>query len=217
MKQILLYFCVVACTISCSRSDDNVPIPVDPLAADNEFFALKVGNSWVYKSYEYNSTTEAYDDTGVVDKISIVGTEEQSGKTFFKFRRFTTGNEDGSTLVNPNGEYFELLRASEGNLLKEDGSIKFTKSNFDERLIHENDWGNVFEILTEGESTRTVEAGEFVCVNSERYAKNPEGEQLDGLDRIYYSKGVGLVYDSMSFVNNNIPIIIRRLDSFEIQ
>jgi len=218
MKRILLCFCVIALTISCSRSDDNdTTNPVDPIQVDNEFFALKVGNSWVYKSYEYNSFTEAYDDTGVVDEISIVGTEEQSGNTFFKFRRVTTGNEDGSILTNPNGEYFELLRAADGNLLREDGSIKFTKSNFEERLLSENDWGSVFEILIEGESTQTVEAGEFVCVNSEKYAKSPEGERLNGVDRFYYSDGVGLIYDSTSFVNDNIPSIIRRLDSFEIQ
>ncbi len=60
-------------------------------------------------------------------------------------------------------------------------------------------------------------AGEFDCVNSQRYARNLEDEELPGLDRFYYSNGFGLLYDTSSFISVNTPIIIRRLDSYQIQ
>ena len=38
-----------------------------------------------------------------------------------------------------------------------------------------------------------------------------------GLDRFYYANGVGLIYDTSSYVNDPIPSIIRRLDAYQIQ
>lgn len=214
MKRLLLCFCIIAFTFSCSESDSS-DYQINPL--DANFFALTVGNSWVYKNYKYNSVTETYYDTGVIDSISIVAIQDFSGETYYKFRRLTTGNQEGITFCNPNGEHFEFLREFEGNLINEEGSIKFTNSNNEERLLEENQWGNIFEVLIEGNSIISVEAGEFDCINSERYAKNSDGEQLPGLDRFYYASGIGLIYDTSSFVSNSIPSIIRRLDSYEVQ
>ena len=214
MKRLLLCFCIIAFIFSCTESD-NSDNQINP--PDANFFALTVGNSWVYKNYKYNSVTETYDDTGVIDSISIVDIQDLSGESYYKFRRLTTGNEEGITFCNPNGEHFEFLREFEGNLINEEGSIKFTNSNNEERLLQENQWGNIYEVLIEGNSIISVEAGEFDCINSERYAKNSDGEQLPGLDRFYYASGVGLIYDTSSFVSNSIPVIIRRLDSYEVQ
>ncbi len=214
MKRLLLYFTIIIFTFSCTESD-NSDNQINP--SDANFFALTVGNSWVYKNYRYNPTTGAYDNTGVIDSISIVGIQDFSGESYFKFRRLTTGNEEGITFCNPNGEHFEFLREFEGSLINEEGSINFTNSNNEERLLQENESGNIYEILVEGNSVISVEAGEFDCINSERYAKNSDGEQLPGLDRFYYSSGIGLIYDTSSFVSNSTPSIIRRLDSYEVQ
>ncbi len=214
MKRLLLCFCIIAFTFSCTESD-NSDNQINP--PDANFFALTVGNSWVYKNYKYNSVTETYDDTGVIDSISIVDIQDFSGESYYKFRRLTTGNEEGITFCNPNGEHFEFLREFEGNLINEEGSIKFTNSNNEERLLQENQWGNIYEVLIEGNSIISVEAGEFDCINSERYAKNSDGEQLPGLDRFYHASGIGLIFDTSSFVSNSIPSIIRRLDSYEVQ
>jgi hypothetical protein len=214
MKRLFLCFYILALTFSCADSD-NSDNQISP--PDATFFALTAGNSWVYKNYRYNLTTKTYDDTGVIDSISIVGKKDFSGASYFKFKRLTTGNEEGITFCNPNGEYFEFLREFEGNLVNEEGIIKFTNNNYEERLLDENQWGNIYEILVEGNTILRVEAGEFDCVNSERYAKNSEGEQLPGLDRFYYARGIGLVYDTSSFISNSTPSIIRRLDSYKIQ
>lgn len=214
MKRLLLCFCIIAFTFSCTESE-NSDNQINP--SDANFFALTVGNSWVYKNYKYNPVTETYDYTGVIDSISIVGIQDFSGESYYKFRRLTTGNEKGVTFCNPNGEHFEFLREFEGNLINEEGAIKFTNSNNDERLLQENQGGNIYETLVEGNTTINVEAGEFYCINSERYAKNSDGEQLPGLDRFYYASGFGLIYDTSSFVSYPTPIIIRRLDSYEVQ
>jgi hypothetical protein len=214
MKRLLLCFFTLTLIYSCSESDD---IANPDNQSETNFYALTVGNSWVYKNYIYRFSSQNYVDTGVIDSISIVGTEDISGETYYKFRRLTTGNEEGITFCNPNGEHFEFLREFEGNLIDEDGSVKFTNNNFEERLLYEQEWGNTYEILVEGITTMSVEAGEFDCINSERYARNLNGEQQAGLDRFYYASGIGLVYDTSSTVSNPTPIIIRRLDSFDIQ
>ncbi|WP_435138234.1 hypothetical protein [Formosa sp. A9] len=214
MKRVFLCFCIIAFIFSCSESDDSKN---QNSQSDDNFFALTVGNSWVYKNYKYNPVTETYQDIGVVDSISIVGVQDFSGESYYKFRRLTTGNEDKITFCNPNGEHFEFLRAFDGNLINEEGAIKFTNSNNEERLLQENEWGNIYEILVEGNTVISVEAGEFDCINSERYVKNSDGEQLPGLDRFYYASGVGLIYDTSSFVSNSVPSIIRSLDSYKVQ
>jgi hypothetical protein len=214
MKRFLLCFCIIALTFSCTESDtsDNQINPPDV-----NFYALTVGNSWVYKNYKYNQGTDTYDDTGVVDSVSIIGTQDFSGDSYFKFRRLTTGNEEQITFCNPNGESFEFLREFAGNLVNEVGSIKFTISNYEERLLGDYDWGSIHETLVEGNATINVEAGEFDCLNSERFGRLPNGVQGPGLDRFFYSSGFGLIYDTSSFISNSTPTIIRRLDSYEVQ
>lgn len=112
---------------------------------------------------------------------------------------------------------FEYFRELDGNLINEEGVIKFTNNNFEERIVAELDKGNIYEILVEGITTVTVEAGEFECINSERYYLNLEGRQLSGLDRFYYANGFGLIYDTISLIQNPIPSVIRSLVSYNVQ
>lgn len=210
MKRIILILFITTLFFSCSSNDE-------PETLQENFYALTVGNSWVYKNYKYNPTTEKYDYTGVIDSISIISTEDIFDITYFKFRRFTTGNEDNITLCNANGEHFEYLREFEGNLIRDDGAVKFTNSNFEERELMDAGSFIIYEKLIEGTQEIITEAGIFECINSERYARNEQGEQYPGLDRFYYSDGVGLIYDTSSFVSQDIPSIIRRLDSYDIQ
>ena len=195
MKRILFTVSLFACLFSCSNDDAATPETQDP-----NFYALTVGNSWVYKNYSYNVNTDTYDDTGVIDSISIVNTEVFEGNTYFKLRRLTTGNDIGITFCNPNGEYFELVRDSLGALIRSDGLIKFTNTNYEERILAQEPWGSIREILTAGETDISLEAGIFSCVNSERYAILTDAGQAPALDKFYYSDGVGLIYDTISFV-----------------
>ncbi len=216
MKRIILSLCAIAFIFSCSNDDDG-NCETGGTQASN-FYALTVGNSWVYKNYIYNTSTEEYDYSGVIDSVEVVGTQEANGNTYFEFKTLTSGNDDNNPLLNVNGERTELLRDSLGYLVWETGAIKFTNNDFSERLLNEQDWGNTYETLQQGTSEFIVEAGNFTSINSHRYAKsNPDGTLLPGLDNIYYSDGVGFVYETISFVSSNIPRIQRRLDSYSVQ
>lgn len=211
MKRIFFYASLMALCFSCNSNDDAQP------QNEDNFYALTVGNEWVYKNYKYNTNTQLYEDTGVIDSVSIVGTQELNGNTYYKFRRWTTGNESGITFCNENGEHFELLRDSLGYLINDGGAIKFTNNDYSEREVSSQSWGTIYEKLATGETDMSVEAGTFSCVFSERYAVESSGNQLPGLDHYYYSDGIGLVFDTSSFVSNPIPAIERRLDSYTIQ
>lgn len=214
MKRLLILLPFFAFIFSCNTSDDAT----QPQPEVDNFYALTVGNSWVYKNYKYNINTQLYDDTGVIDSISIVGTQEFDGETFYKFRRWTTGNETGITYCNENGEHFEYFRDSVGYLIRNDGSIKFTNNDYSERILVQHSGVTIIEMLVNGNSEITVEAGSFDCINSERFARaDATGNQLPALDRFYYSDGIGLIYDTSSFSSQAIPTIIRRLDAYEVQ
>jgi len=218
MKSIVFYLLIFLSVCSCSQEDSEDMQPTtNNLETPSNFYALTVGNSWVYKNYKYNSSTQEYDETSVIDSVSIVGVEIISGIKYYKFRRFTTGNDNNITFCNQNGEYFEFLREIDGDLVKDDGEVKFSNNNFSQRLIFDDDWGNIYENLVPGNTLLNVEAGTLNCVNSERYAITENGDQLEGLDKFYYSDGVGLIYDTQSFAILNYPSIIRRLYSYSIQ
>lgn len=214
MKHFLACIYIIVFIFSC----DNEPVfeNVDSEPQVN-FYALEVGNFWVYKSKRYDVLEEQYFDNGVIDSVSIVGAEVIEGNTYYKFKTKTTGNDTESIFNNPNGIMYEYLRESEGNLIDEEGIIKFTNNNFEERLVGERDWGNIYETLVNGVTTISVEAGEFDCIYSERYGITTDGEELSGLDRFYYSDGIGLVYDTISFINSSTPSVIRSLDSYNVQ
>ena len=110
-----------------------------------------------------------------------------------------------------------MLRDSIGYLINDTGKIKFTNTNFEERVISDNLNFSIREVLMTGSTQIDVEAGSFTCIYSERYAVNSSGQQLSGLDLFYYSDGFGLIYDTSSFANSDEPTIIRRLDSYIVQ
>ena len=213
MKRII-YVCFIAILLSsCTTSDNNQ----DEQDLNSNFYALTVGNEWVYKNYRYNSNTQEYDSIGVIDSVSIVGTEVINENTYYRFRRWTTGNEDNIAFCNPNGEHFELLRDSLGYLVRDDGSIKYANNDFVARALTNQSWGTVYDQLIALDHEITVEAGTFISTYSQRYAILSSEEQAPGLDHFYYADGYGLIYDTSSFVTQDIPFIIRRLDSYEIE
>lgn len=212
MKRIIYVCFFVILLSSCTSDNDGNSQP-----EDSNFYALTVGNEWVYKNYKYNSSTQAYDNTGVVDSMSIIGTEVIHENTYYKFRRLTTGNEEGITFCNPNGEYFELLRDSLGYLIWENGTAKFSNNDFTPKVLDAEDWGTIYEELIATDHEITVEAGTFISAYAQRYVILSNNDQANGLDHFNYSDGYGLIYDTSSFVSQDIPAIIRRLDTYIVQ
>lgn len=211
---LLLSLTTLFFIFSCSGPED---LSQTESISDGGFYALKVGNSWVYKHYQRNPFTEEYEENEIVDSVSIVGTEEISGEIYFKFRTFTTGNDSNNLIYNLNGESFELLREDNGNLIDETGIIKFTNNNFEERVIGTSFSPTIFEILIDETATITTEAGEFHCIYSERFARSDQGVLFDGRDRFYYSEGIGLIENSLSTIVSGTIFYFRRLVSFSVQ
>ncbi|WP_034061961.1 hypothetical protein [Lacinutrix jangbogonensis] len=215
MKRIILLLCIIVFTFSCS-SDDNEAQTTQP--PESNFYALTVGNSWVYKNFQYNPNTMGYDETTIIDAVIITGTETISGETYYKFKTTTTGNTTAIPYFNANGEQFMFLRELFGDLVNETGDVVYTNNNYEERLVAENSWGNIYDKLKTNIQEVTVGAGTFNCLDMERYAKSPDNTQtFPALDHFYYSEGIGLVSDSSSFVSQSNPAGIRRLESYNVQ
>ncbi|APY08983.1 hypothetical protein BWZ20_12050 [Winogradskyella sp. J14-2] len=212
MKRIV-YACLIVVLFSSCTSNDDGNSPND----NSNFYALTVGNQWVYKNYGFNFSSQEYVDTGIVDSVSIIGIENINSKDYYKFRIFTSGNDDDIPLYNLNGERFELLRDSLGYLVYDDGTIKYTNSDFSPRPLFSSDWGSVYEQLIALDHEITVEAGTFNSSYTQRFVILENGEQAAGMDHIYYADGYGLIYDTVSFVSQENPRVVRRLDSYFVQ
>lgn len=213
MKRMLIFLCLITFFCSCTSNDDALALQPEP----ENFYALTVGNQWVYHNYRYNNTTEVYDATGVIDSVSIVGTQEMTGHTYFKFRTSTTGNEEHITFCNPNGERFEYLREENGVLLGENGVVKFIRNDYEPLLVASDAYFNYYNQLQEGVSNISVPAGTFECSNMHYYVTNEAGTPMAGFNTYLYANGIGLVYDTTSFVSQGYHTIERRLHSYVVQ
>ncbi len=214
MKRIFFSLFFLAFIYSCNSDDDAQTSDEQ----ETNFYALTVGNSWVYKNYRYSTQTQTYDDANVIDSVSIVGKEVLNGNEYFKFRRFTTGNTNNSIFFYPDGEHFELLRDSLGFLVRDDGSIKYINNFFDEVLMTSEDWGDVYVHLQDDTEVVNTAAGTFNSAVMLRYAYIgvDNTELAEGQERYNYSDGIGLVFNTTSTVNAPIHFGERRLDSYSI-
>lgn len=216
MKRVLMMCIAFAIIVSCNSDDATTPPNLNSTTNSN-FYALTVGNSWVYKNFRYNLNTQEYEDVAITDSLSIVGTENIFGNTYYKFRRMTTGNEEGIAFCSPNGETFEYYREFEGKLIRSDGIVQFVNNDYEQILRSQDTWGSIYERLIEGQNDLSVEAGTFSCIHSERYAISTEGAIFPGKNRYYYADGFGLISDTSSFVSSENHYIERRLVSYNIQ
>ncbi|MFK5878798.1 MAG: hypothetical protein QM478_04790 [Flavobacteriaceae bacterium] len=205
---------------SCNTNDEIIEGTTEDPIEDN-FYALTVGNTWEYKYYKYRSFNDTYDYMGIIDSVKIVAKTEINGNTYFNFRSRISGNNNpGTTLVQPNGEYYRFYRDSLGYLITDSGKIAYTTNDYSERAIIEvtpNITG--YARLNESSVVVTTEAGDFDCLDMEIYAKdNVTAEIFPGINHVNYSDGIGLIYNSTSFVNSsNPPAFIHRLDSYLVE
>ncbi|AOW21002.1 hypothetical protein [Urechidicola croceus] len=228
MKNLLFLLCIIGllCTTSCDSNDNSIEdinenIDSNDTSSEIEdpgFYALKVGNSWVYKNYKFKETSNSYEFSGVVDSISIVDTHEINNNTYFKFKRKTIGNDENDTfLYYENGESIYYLRDSIGYLINDSGNILYANNHFEERIVIEDNIYTAYAQLNRTNESISTEAGEFECLETEIYAVDTNtNEQFTFRDYKYYSDGIGLVYETCSFFSLDYPIVIRRLDSYSI-
>ncbi len=98
INTVLLLF---VCTLfySCSDNDDNDDN--DGQTQSSEFFNLNVGNKWVYKRYNYNTNSEQFIFSGIVDTVKIVEMVNYQGFTFAKrsSQKVNASNGVGQTIT----------------------------------------------------------------------------------------------------------------------
>ncbi|WP_452232521.1 hypothetical protein [Lacinutrix sp. MEBiC02595] len=213
MKRILFTVCFFALFFSCNSDDDNNGTPT----AEAGFYALTVGNSWEYRYYDLETSSDSFVASTVVESVSIVSTEEIEGKTYFKFRYFVTGNDLNSLYYPANGESFKYLREDSDNLIDDNNTIIFLREDYEERLI-----GNLgdpivqYLRLTEGTHNISTIAGTFETLEMELYARDSDGNLYPGIAHYYYADGIGMVVSTTAFLSRAQHFLEKRLESYTI-
>ena len=214
LASLLILFSVLF--FSCNK-DDSAPQEEQELSEPN-FYALKVGNSWRYEYFRRIARTDEFESSNAFDDVSISGTTEINGNTYYVFETTTTGNDDSNVFVPDNGTIVTKRRDSLGYLIDENGLKYFSYSNMDqEYLIRDSSSdAKIYGVLTANDANLTVAAGDFVCSVNELFAKFQNGNVSPGRDFYSYSEEIGQIKSTCSFVSDSLPIAERRLVSYSI-
>lgn len=211
-KSFLLALLVVVC-VSCTTDDNTATEP------DGGFYALKVGNSWVYEHHRRVSPqSEVFENIYVTDSVEIVGTEEINGNTFFKFRTRTSGNEDNQAFCSPNGEHFKLYRDSLGYLISDTGKIHFSPiGDTAEYVLKQTSFNRFIYSLSETSEVVTTPAGDFDCYWMNLYTREDgTNERSVGTSRNYRMDGIGEVFTTSSWASRPLHTVEKRLVSYNV-
>ncbi|MCF6308207.1 MAG: hypothetical protein L3J09_09645 [Flavobacteriaceae bacterium] len=199
--------------IACNDDNDAT---TEPEVVEN-YYALKIGNNWKYEYFQRVGQTDEFETMGIIEEVLITETTEIGGETYFVFQSNTTGNDSGSDFPVENGITTRNVRDSLGYLIELDHHILFSNENLEDYLISDQEWGNVYGVLLEGNENITVEAGTFLCNQNKIYTiLENTGEIANGRDRIYFSDGEGEIFREYSGVNSILHIWEKRLIEYEI-
>ena len=124
MKTNLLAVLAVSLFLtSCSRSDDAI----EETTQETPFFNLKVGNEWVYKTYNRADYTSEFKFNGEIDSVKIVGEASLNQRTYAKVKHIERNTYYPN---NPNGNsYFEYWRVNEKGYLVSLSSAYFDQGH----------------------------------------------------------------------------------------
>ncbi len=201
--------------ISCNNDDDS---STEEQEVVENFYALKIGNTWKYEYFKRIGQTEEFETTGVIEEVEIIETTIIDEETFYVFKSTTTGNENNFPPCAPeNGITYINKRDSLGYLIDDNHHFLFSNENFEEYLISDNVWGDTYGVLIEELEIIDMPAGSFECNQNEIFAIQPEtGDIFLGRDRQYYSDEKGEIYREYSGVSNPYHYWEKRLIEFEI-
>ena len=189
MKHLFIVVLVALSFVSCNNSDDSTPEPYS-------FYGLAEGNSWTYRYYfrePYDSPN--FESTDFIKVVEIIGTIEIDNKTYFEVQTTASGNDPAVTGSSfpENGVTTRYLREEDGNLIDDDGIIIYSNNIFEERFKEPLGGGSLHQLLTEGETSITTDAGTFNCIDNLLYYRNQDGVQTVGVSHNYYTAGIGQI------------------------
>ncbi len=194
---------------SCNNDDDSTP--------ENEpanFYALAVGNTWEYEVSMYSLSQEEYILQDLIITNTITAETVIDGETYYTYTTTSEGTQECNLCVEDIGN--DVVKDSLGYLIKDNGTILFSKNNTEDYQISSNTWGDVFGVLQEGEVDVETAAGEFVALQNDRYIILPNGELGEGRDSYLIADGVGMVVKTISLVSQATPLYRITLKSYTI-
>jgi hypothetical protein len=210
----LLFSCLISSVlfISCNNDDDSSQ---EEQLSDPNFYALTVGNSWKYQYFKRINRTGEFESLDAFDDVTITGTSEINGNEYFNFKTVTSGN-DSYTCIPDNGTVITKLRDSLGYLINENGLKYFSYSNPNqEYLIRElNVDVKLYGLLNGNDETLEVPAGNFLCSVNKVYARFSDGSTSRGTDYYSYSKEIGQIKTTCSFISDSLSVVEKRLVSY---
>jgi len=215
MNRILLLLAFSFLFLSCNKDDGNTTS--DNQGQDAGFFALKVGNSWVYNYFRVNSETGELSNLGATETIEVIDEEAIGEEVVFTLKTTTIDTENSCGPCNTSPEYTFKVKDSLGYLVEVDGPILFSSINDEDYLVLSQEFGDIFRVLKPNEVLITVPAGQFVTKDNERYAIDPEGNRFDGQDNLYFAEGIGEIRQTISTVSTQRIIYEKQLMSFNVQ
>jgi len=200
---------------SCNKDDgDSTPQEQE---IDAGFFALQVGNSWVYNYFWVDSDTGELTNAGGIETVEITDEEVIAGETIFTMKTTTVDNDDTCGICNQDPLVITKVKDSVGFLVEVGGPLLFSSVSRQDFLVYRREFGDVYRVLKENEVLITVPAGQFTSLDNERYAIDPDGNRYEGQDNLYYADGIGEVRQTFSGVTNLRIIYERQLMSYTVQ
>ena len=215
MNRILLLLAFSFLFLSCNKDDGNTTS--DNQGQDAGFFALQVGNSWVYNYFRVNSETGELSNLGATETIEVIDEEAIGEEVVFTLKTTTVDIENNCGPCNTSPEYTLKVKDSLGYLVEVDGPILFSSINDEDYLVLSQEFGDIFRVLKPNEVLITVPAGQFVSKDNERYAIDPEGNRFDGQDNLYFAEGIGEIRQTISTVSTQRIIYEKQLMSYNVQ
>ncbi len=197
ISALLLLACFIVAE-SCSRDKKTTPEPTTPKEKTyDNYTALKPGNYWIYRSYQYTpagefEATEDYDSC-YIEKDTSIG-----GSPYYKYCSGRVGSA---------GVSVRYLRDSLSYMVDHEGIIMFSSEDMG-RVFRTYEWGpnaatpltfTVTEQMIARDVTLEVPAGKFeTYVFSRTYHYPPKVADADISIGTWYAKGVGVVKQTMA-------------------
>lgn len=180
-----------------------------------EYFPMAVGNYWIYEEYQIEKDlTETKSST--FDSLSISKDTIINGNHYFKVEC----TYKIIPILRPN-----YYRDSSGYLVDLEGRIHFAQNNFTDTLYRrtegnsDNPYCTITVKMEHVNNKITVPAGSFDVLNFKTTVIINPDYQNEWNPRYfdnYYSKNVGIITDSYSYLSQNFTVE-KRLIRYKIQ
>lgn len=125
MKSTYLLLALSIMLFSCSSDENEIP--------EKNFYALSVGNNWIYKYYIKDYADEFSVFAHKTDSVKIVGTEIFNNKTYYEVYTKSVQTENNGIPSSDIGEFenTSYLRDSLGYLVHNEGNIEYWNNNYE--------------------------------------------------------------------------------------